>query len=59
MVETLTNGKAKVGLTDEQRRQLRERHLQEQEAQLEQAWLVFCAAKAAVEAVRREIEGGE
>lgn len=59
MVETLTNGKPKVGLTEEQRRTLRERHLAEQEAQCEQARLVYCAAKAAVEAVRREIEGGD
>lgn len=55
--EELVNGRPGVGLTEEQRRQLRERHLAEQEAQCEQAWLIYCAAKAAVEAVRREVEG--
>jgi hypothetical protein len=55
--ELKQNGKPLSGLTPEQRQQLRERHLAEQEAQMEQAWLVYCAAKAAVEAVRREIEG--
>lgn len=53
------NGRTIAGLTHEQRQQLRERHLVEQEAQCEQARLVYCAAKAAVEAVRREIEGGD
>jgi hypothetical protein len=57
MLETITNGKPRIGLTEEQRKALRERHLAEQEAQMEQAWLTFCAAKAAVDAVRREIEG--
>ena len=52
-----TNGKPALGgLTDEQRRAIREDHLKQQEAQLEQSWLTYCAAKAAVEAVRRELE---
>ena len=59
MIDTLVNGKPHIGLTNEQRQQLRERHLAEQEAQCEQARLVYLAAKAAVEAVRREIEGGD
>lgn len=59
MIETLTNGKPPIGMTFEQRRQLQERHLAEQEAQCEQARLIYCAAKAAVEALRREIEGGD
>ena len=56
--ETLaTNGKPTTGLTDEQRRAIREDQLRQQEALMEQCWLSYCAAKAAVEAVRQELEG--
>lgn len=52
-----TNGKPVAGLTHEQRQAIREDHLRQQEAQAEQCYLAWCAAKAAVEAVRRELEG--
>ena len=50
----MTNGKS--SLTAEQLQALRLDHLRQQEAQCEQARLAYMAAKAAVEAVRAEME---
>lgn len=57
MIETLTNGRPKIGLTEDQRRQIQERHLVEQEAQEEQMRLSYEAARAATARLRRELEG--
>jgi hypothetical protein len=55
--EALVNHKKALGLTDEERRRVREEQLRQQEALLEQTWLSYCAAKGAVEALRRELDG--
>jgi hypothetical protein len=57
MTELLRNHKPAVGLSEEERRRVREEQLRQQEALMEQTWLSYCAAKGAVEALRRELEG--
>jgi hypothetical protein len=51
-----TNGQP-TALTEPQITQLREQHLREQEAQMEQIRLSYIASRAAVEALRAEIQG--
>lgn len=57
IIDTTGNGIAPSGLTAEQLHALRLDQLRQQEAQAEQLRLSYLAARAAVEALRRELEG--
>lgn len=57
MRDLLDENKPKTYLMSEDRLRVQAQHMAQQEAELERARLTHLAAKAALEAVRREIEG--
>jgi len=57
MIDTLTNGKQRIGLNADQRRQMLEKRIVDSEAMLESLRLDMLAQEAALTALRREMEG--